>query len=325
MSLAKPAASGADLSTIIVNYNTATLLPKMMDALRLASSGLKVQTIIVDNASADGSVAQIRRQFPEALLIANQQNVGFGRANNQALPLATGRYVLLLNTDAFVSADTLTKTVAYMDAHPGCGILGVRLTGQDGTLQPSARFFPTPWNQFLERTGLDRVFKNVRMVDDTNWDHVSVRHCDWVPGCYYLVRKAVIDQVGLFDPRYFLYFEEVDHCFAAKNAGWEVVCYPDTTVVHTGGESAKTVSAITATGRQIEVLRIESELLYFRKNIGIAGLWLDVVLTSLADAIIVFKHLKKGNLPVSFGAYLNHVADVWFLCWRTRFGTRPTR
>jgi N-acetylglucosaminyl-diphospho-decaprenol L-rhamnosyltransferase len=316
-----------DVSAILVNYNTVSLLPRAIEALRQASVGLSVETIIVDNASRDGSVAWVRKALPGIALIANDQNVGFGRANNQALPFASGRYVLLLNTDAFVSPDTLQKTVAYMDAHPRCGILGVKLTGSDGGLQPSARYFPTPWNRFCARSGLNRIglFANVRMVDDMDWDHASVRHCDWVPGCYYLVRRSVIDQVGLFDPRYFLYYEEVDHCHAAKQAGWEVVFYPDTKVIHLGGESAKSVSEITPSGRQIEALQIESELLYFRKNIGIAGVWLHVLLDSLADAIIALKRLLKRRSPVNAGAYARHAALVWRLFRHTRFGTCPTR
>lgn len=314
-----------DVSAIIVNHNTASLLPKAIGALRHTSFGLRVQTIIVDNASRDDSLALIRREFPDCTLIVNEANVGFGRANNQALPLVTGRFVLLLNTDAFVSPDTLDKTVAYMDSHPRCGILGVKLVDRDGVLQPSARYFPTPWNLFFARTGLNRIFTNVRMVDDMAWDHASVRQCDWVPGCYYLVRKEVIDQVGLFDPRYFLYYEEVDHCLAAKRAGWEVVFYPDTTVIHIGGESAKSEGVITQSGRQIETPQIESELLYFRKHHGAAGVWINVLLTTLGDAIIVLKRLLKRKSPVGFGAYAKHAALVWSLFRRTGWGTRPTR
>jgi N-acetylglucosaminyl-diphospho-decaprenol L-rhamnosyltransferase len=182
--------------------------------------------------------------------------------------------------------DSLTKTVAYMDAHPRCGILGAKLVVRDGALQPSARYFPTPLNIFLNRTGLSRIFRNVRMVDDMAWDHMAVRQCDWVPGCNYLVRKEVIDQAGLFDPRYFLYYEEIDHCFAAKKAGWEIVYFLRTTVVHIGGESAKSEGEITQSGHQIEALQIESELLYFRKNHGVAGVRMNVLLRRLGDAII---------------------------------------
>lgn len=314
-----------DVTAIIVNFNTAGLLRDAIGRLLGAAKRLSLKIAIVDNASKDGSVALIRSEFPACNLIVNETNVGFGRANNQALGLVEGRYVLLLNTDAFVAPDTLDKTVDYMDAHPRCGILGVRLIGRDGTLQPSARYFPTPWNLFLARTGLDRVFPHVRMVDDTAWDHASVRQCDWVPGCYYLVRREVIRQIGLFDPRYFLYYEEVDHCRAAKQAGWEVTFFADTTVTHIGGESAKAVSEITAAGRQIEAIQIESELLYFRKNHGTAAVWVHVLLTVAGDLIVLVKRVLRRRFPAGLGARARHVALVWSLFRRTSWATRPTR
>jgi hypothetical protein len=163
------------------------------------------------------------------------------------------------------------------------------------------------------------------MVDDDAWDYASARQCDWVPGCYYLVRREVIDQVGLFDPRYFLYYEEVDHCRAAKRAGWQVVCYPGTTVIHVGGESARTHHAITRSGRQIEALQIESELLYFRKNHGILGVWLNVLLTTLGDAIIAVKRMLKRDAASGTSVCAAHAVLVWSLFRRTRWGTRPTR
>ena len=147
-----------DVTAIIVNYNTAHLLADAIGALRASAQGLQLQTVLVDNASRDGSVELIRSQFADCEFIANPVNVGFGRANNEALPLVRGRYVLLLNTDAFVAPDTLTRTVAYMDEHPQCGVLGVRLVGRDGVLQPSCRYFPTPWNVFIGRIGIDRFF-----------------------------------------------------------------------------------------------------------------------------------------------------------------------
>src|SRR6185295_4402712 len=228
-----------DVSIVLVSYNTAELLPESLRRLQDSPGRFSHETIIVDNASRDRSADYVRTHHPECRLIENSENVGFARANNQALQWASGRYVLLVNTDAFVEPDTVEKTVAYMEAHPNCGILGVKLVAQDGRLHSSVRYFPTPWNIFLQRTGLQRFFKNVRMVDDMDWDHASVRHCDWVPGCYYLVRRTVIDRIGLFDPRYFLYYEEVAQCLAARNAGWDVVFYPFTKVVHIGGQSAR--------------------------------------------------------------------------------------
>jgi N-acetylglucosaminyl-diphospho-decaprenol L-rhamnosyltransferase len=314
-----------DVSVIIVSYNTAHLLSEAVNRVKNANPGLTLECIFVDNASSDQSVALIQREFPDAPLIINPTNVGFGRANNQALVLAKGRYILLLNTDAFVAPDALNKTVAYMDANPLCGILGVRLEGRDGELQPCARYFPTPLNQFLQRTGLHKVFNGLRLVDDMGWDHSSVRHCDWVVGCYYLVRREVIDQIGLFDPRYFLYFEEVDHCFAAKKAGWDVVFYPYTTVVHLGGESAKSSGEITKSGRQLAALQVESELLYFRKNHGVLGVLVDIVLSLGADALQAAKQLLKGNGLPGIAAAWKHSSLLLSLCLRTRLGRRPTR
>jgi N-acetylglucosaminyl-diphospho-decaprenol L-rhamnosyltransferase len=314
-----------DVSVVIVSYNTEHLLIEAVQKVKGAANGLAIECIFVDNASSDGSVALIRKEFPGDALIVNPVNVGFGRANNQAIALAKGRYILLLNTDAFVAPDTLVKTVGYMDSSPQCGILGVRLEGRDGELQPCARYFPTPVNQFLQRTGLHKVFRKVRMVDDMAWDHASVRQCDWVVGCYYLVRKELVNQIGLFDPRYFLYFEEVDHCFAAKKAGWNVVFFPCTTVVHLGGESAKSEGSITKSGKQLEALQIESELLYFRKNLGLAAAVSSVLLNTLADLFVAIKSPFKGKGLMELPYAWRHIRLVWSLWWLTRWGSTPTR
>jgi len=314
-----------DIDCVIVSYNTEALLPACLAHLKAASHSAHVQTIFVDNASRDRSAEMISTVFPECKLIANPENVGFGRANNQALPLAKGRYVLLLNTDAFVAPDTLVKTISYMDAHPKCGILGVRLEGRDGVLQPCCRYFPTPWNTFLHRTRLTRLFGGVQMVDDMAWAHDTIRSCDWVVGCYYLVRRELIAQIGLFDPRYFLYFEEVDHCFAAKRAGWDVVFYPHTTVVHLGGESAKSEGAITDSGKQLEALQIESELLYYRKNLGFGAALASVGLTWLAEGLNLIKRALKPGVPVNASSAWRHIALVWRIFAQTRWATRPTR
>jgi hypothetical protein len=240
-----------DISVILVSYNTAAMTKEALAKLFASVGNFEMEVFVIDNASRDHS-AEVLKTYPNIKLIENSQNVGFGRANNQALPFIKGRYVLLLNTDAFIEPDAIDKTIKYMDAHPKCGMLGAKLLGRDGTLQPSCRYFPTAWKIFLERTNLKRFFKQTKLIDDMAWDHASIRSCDWVPGCYALIRKEVIDQIGLFDPRYFLYYEEVDHCLASKRAGWDVVYYPDTTVVHIGGESAKHEAAISESSRQIE-------------------------------------------------------------------------
>lgn len=314
-----------DISVILVSYNTKDMTAKALDDLFASVGDLQMEVFVIDNASKDHSAEMLCDKYPQVHLIENFQNVGFGRANNQAIPYVKGKYVLLLNTDAFVQPDTLVKTIRYMDAHPKCGMLGVKLFGRDGSLQPSCRYFPTSWKIFLERTNLKRLFKKVKLIDDMAWDHASVRSCDWVPGCYALIRKQVIDQVGLFDPRYFLYYEEVDHCFAAKRAGWEVDYFPDTTVVHIGGESAKQQAAISAKSRQIESLQIESELLYFRKNHGLIGVLIHLLLNTMADSILLLKDVIKLRSSDVIFFNLKRALFVWKSFFRTRFATLPTR
>lgn len=315
-----------DVSIILVSYNTAESLSACLARIREATANLRHEVIVVDNASRDHSAALVRSRHPDCRLIENAENHGFGRACNQALQWASGRYVLLINPDAFVEPDGISKTVAFLDANPDCGVLGVKLVGPDGRLQPSARYFPTPWNTFLQRTGLDRFFKGARMIDDMSWDHASVRYCDWVPGCYFLVRKAVIDQIGLFDRRYFLYYEEVDHCLAAKKSGWRVVYFPGTQVVHMRGESAKIDGEVTRSGHhQLESARIESELLYFRKNHGPGGAGTYVLLTTLGDALRFLGKLVRGRISPELRACAAHATLVWSLYRRTAWGTCATR
>jgi N-acetylglucosaminyl-diphospho-decaprenol L-rhamnosyltransferase len=285
--------AAVDVTVIVVSYNTAHLLDKMFASIDASRGHLNTQIVVVDNASRDRSVSLLRDRYPTVELIVNTTNVGFGRANNQAAQRARGRYILLLNTDAFLAPDTLVKTVGFMDLNAKCGVLGVKLVSADGSLQPSCRYFPTPWNTFVNMTGLSRLFPFTRLVDDMSWDHKSLRQCDWVPGCFYMVRREVIKQVGLFDPRYFLYWEEIDHCLAVRRAGWDVIFFPDTTVVHIGGESAASDKPITKIGRQIQALEIESRLLFFRKNHGIFGLVASVLFGMFADILLALKALAR--------------------------------
>jgi len=314
-----------DLTTLIVNYNTAGLLPECIGALRKSAKNITHEIILLDNASVDDSVSLLKREYSDCKLIFNNNNVGFGRGNNQCIPFVHGRYVLLLNTDAFVSEDTIDKTISYMDAHVECGVLGVKLLGRDGELQPSCRYFPRPWNLFLRGLGLQRFFKGVRDVDDMGWGHDEPRQCDWVPGCYYLIRREVIDEVGLFDPRYFLYYEEVDHCFATKKAGWQVHFYADTCVVHIGGESAKTEGALSINGKQLDVLKNESELLYFRKNLGHIAVLIHLVLSTLIDVVNLIKKLVKLEIDARLLGSFKRSYLLWSLYFKTRSGAKPTR
>ncbi|MES2579495.1 MAG: glycosyltransferase family 2 protein [Pseudomonadota bacterium] len=312
------------ISVILISYNTAKMSVEALNALFASQGDFKLEVFVVDNASKDDSVAVIKKAFPQITLIENKVNVGFGRANNQVLDLATGEYILLLNTDAFVQQDTLAKTLQYIESQPTCGVLGVRLIGRDGEQQPSCRYFPTPLNLFAHKLGLARWFPTLQMVDDTDWNPAITENCDWVPGCYYLVRKQVIAQVGLFDPKYFLYSEEVDHCFAVKKTGWQVVYFADASVVHIGGESAKSDGKVTTTGKQLSVLQAESELLYFRKNHGLFICILHIVLVVLADSIQFVKDLVKLKISKNSRFFAN-TKLTFISAFKTRMGSIPVR
>jgi N-acetylglucosaminyl-diphospho-decaprenol L-rhamnosyltransferase len=309
---------------LLVSFNSAHLLAPLRSSLSQAEvPGVKLRLLAVDNASSDGSGDILRDTFPCDMFIQNQVNVGFGRANNQLVEHVRGDYVLLLNTDAFVSPETVRTSVEYMDRHPRCGIVGVKLTGSDGSPQPSRRSFPTPFTTFIRRTGLYRYIPIEQARDDLTLDHDVVSDCDWVPGCYYLVRRAVLDEIGLFDPRFFMYFEEVDHCRRARNAGWTVTYLASTSVVHLGGESAKSVSELSQ-GRQISALQVESELLYMRKHFGLAGLVWHLALVVVGDCILAIKEMVRTRRPRLVRRFAQ-TRTTWKLAYKTRFGVRPTR
>lgn len=322
-----PPTEAVRLSVLLVSYNTQGLLDRCLgalDAARAQAGGVS-EVIVVDNASHDGSVAHLAAHHPSVRVIVSPSNLGFGRANNLALEASQGDYILLLNTDAFVEPDALRRTLAFMDAHPDVGVLGVRLVGGDGLLQPSCRYFPTPWNEAVQRMGLQRWFPRTRLVDDMDWDHASVRDCDWVTGCFYLVRRQTVDEVGLFDPRYFLYNEEVDHCMAVRRAGWRVVYFPDTTVIHLGGESAQTLATLNQATRQVSVIQLESSLLYHRKQGGWPRLALHLLLQTGMDLASAAKAALRGRGGAQVRGHLRHLSLLWRTAWHTRGGSRPTR
>ncbi|NDY91092.1 glycosyltransferase family 2 protein [Ideonella livida] len=258
------------LTVLLVSYNTRDLLTPCLDALKQALQPFPdARVVVVDNASRDGSAAYLRQHHPEVRLLESGTNVGFGRANNLALPEVADGDLLLLNTDAFVPAEAVSRALSCLQREADVGIVGVRLVGRDGSQQPSCRGFPSPLGEFLARTGLATWFPTVRQVDDRHWRPERSADCDWVPGCFYLIRREVLRQVGLFDPRFFLYYEEVDHCRRVRQAGWRVHYLAEVAVVHLGGESAKSDGEITSAGRQSRRLQLESALLYYRKHGGL--------------------------------------------------------
>jgi len=233
-----------DVSIIIVNWNTRQLLADCINDIKSYTHDLTYEIIVVDNASSDGSQEMVRATFPDVHLIANNENVGFARANNQAIRCSRGRYVLLLNSDAFVRDQTIAQTVAFMDAHPDAGMVGCKLRYADGRLQPSCTTFPTLFTELLIATQLERLFPKSRLFGAyrmTYWDFNDIREVDVIMGAYMLVRATAIEQLGMLDESYFMYSEEVDWCYRFKQNGWKVYFYPYVEAIHLWGGSSKPV------------------------------------------------------------------------------------
>jgi len=267
-----------DASVVVVSFNTRDVLRECLQTLAQHADGVSYETIVVDNASRDGSADMVAAEFPDATLIRSDVNLGFAGANNRGFPFARGRYVVLLNSDAFLRPGALPRSVEKMDATPTVGLAGARLIGRDGSWQPSARMFPSVTNDLLTLSGLPAKYPRSRFlgrVDRTWADPGEPAEVDWVPGAYSIIRRSVLEHLGYFDERFFLYYEEVDLCRRIKAAGHTIWYWPDVEVVHIGGESSKTVTRLTMSSRgaQLTLWRMRSALLYYRKHHGARGAW----------------------------------------------------
>lgn len=265
-----------DASVVIVSFNTSAVLRECLETLYRESEGLVIETLVVDNDSKDDSVAMVRQHFPQVQVLTSEVNLGFAGANNLAFRQCQGRHVALLNSDAFVKPGAMQRAVALMDEHPHVGLAGGRLVGRDGGWQPSARMFPSLLNDFLTLTGLSAKYPQSSFFGrfDRTWapDDEAAK-VDWVPGAFSIVRRSVLDKVGPFDERFFLYYEEVDLCRRVIAAGHDVMYWPEIEVIHLGGESSKTVKRLTfsSSGSQLALWRMRSALMYYRKHHGWLG------------------------------------------------------
>lgn len=264
------------VSVIIVSFNASELLKACLWSLFQSQTNHELEVVIVDNNSADDSVSMVREYFPQVILIENPWNAGFAAGVNQAYVASTGGYVLLLNPDARLRPGAIDRVVEFMETHPECGICGARLVNPKGDLEPSARRFPSSIYKFLTTSGLSTHFASSKVFgrgDYRYFDHNSVLEVDWVPGTFSAIRRRMIEQLGFFDERFYLYYEETDLCLRAKGAGWKVYFVPDAEVVHEGGGCSKTLRDMEfdTGGAQLLKFRMRSEMLYFRKNYGISS------------------------------------------------------
>lgn len=280
------------LSVIIVNYNVKAFLEQALLSAQKAAQKVPTEIFVVDNDSVDGSVEMVREKFPDVKLIANKKNVGFSAANNQAILESTGQYVLLLNPDTVVEESTFEKVVAFMDAHPDAGGLGVRMIDGKGKFLPeSKRGLPTPAVAFYKMCGLSKIFPKSKVFGRYHLKYLSehqTNEVDVLAGAFMLVRKETLDKIGLLDETFFMYGEDIDLSYRITQAGYKNYYFADTTIIHYKGESTKKTS-------------VNYVFVFYR-----------------AMVIFAQKHYKGGNAQL-FSLFIN--IAIWFraalaLCWR---------
>ena len=232
-----------DLSIIIVNYNVKEFLQNLLHSIDKALQNLSSEIIVVDNASDDGSVEWIKSKFPSVKLIENKTNLGFGKANNQALKIAEGKYLLLINPDAIVSEDTFTKMIHFLEGQKDAGLAGCKILNPDGSLQLACRrSFPGPWTSFCKVTGLSNFFPNSKMFARYNLTYLNENQTyevDAISGSFMMLKRVVYEKLGGFDEQFFMYGEDLDLCYRVQKAGYKVFYVHTTQVIHYKGESTK--------------------------------------------------------------------------------------
>ncbi len=266
-------------TVLIVTYNSEDHIEACLDALERAGNRHRLKVVILDNRSQDRTVERIHRSFPALQVLQTGANLGFAAANNLGKEYAVGKYLFLLNPDTRVQPDAFEKAIAWMDAHPDCGLCGGQLLDDLGNVHPSARRFPNLWNKMAVQSGLAKKFPDFPLfkgVEYRGGDSDEPLEVDWVPGAFTGIRSKMLQEIGFFDERFFLYYEETDLCRRSKAAGWKNVYLPAVKVYHEGGGCSKTVGdeRFDSAGSQVLKFRLRSECLYHRKHsnwIGVAG------------------------------------------------------
>jgi hypothetical protein len=232
-----------DLSVSIVSWNTRDLLQRCLESVYGTIAGLEFEVLVVDNGSTDGSPEMVRCEYPRATLLANDANVGFARANNQAIRASSGRHVLLLNSDAVLLGHAAELMVRFLDAHPEVGAVGGMLLNPDGSFQSSYADFPELLGETLLLTGLSRWLLPATYPSYPEARSRETRPVDWVGGALLAARRQTLDDVGLLDEGYFMYSEEVDWCYRMKERGWAIYYLPEVRAIHWLGASYGRVPA----------------------------------------------------------------------------------
>ena len=296
------------LSIIIVNYNVKFFLEQCLISVTKAVEGIENEIIVVDNNSIDGSIKMLKEKFPEVHLIENSENYGFSKANNQAINECRGEYILLLNPDTLLEDDTLKKILAFADETPKAGGIGVKMIDGKGRFLPeSKRSLPTPEVAFYKISGLSKIFPNSKTFGKyhlTYLDENEINEVDVLSGAFMLLRKSVIDKIGLLDETFFMYGEDIDLSYRITKAGYKNYYFPKTRIIHYKGESTKksSVNYVFVFYRAMIIFAkkhfsknnaklfsiIINTAIYFRASLAIVSRIIKSLLSPIIDFIIIY-------------------------------------
>jgi GT2 family glycosyltransferase len=278
------------LSISMVHHDGLTALRDCLRSLAASPPSVPYEIVLVDNVSTDGSVEMVAREFPAIKLLRNEQRQGFGVNQNRAIEASRGEYVLLLNDDTLVPPGALDALCSYLDTHPETAVVGPRLLNPDGTLQQSCYPFPSPFRCLYENLLLTAAFPNHPVFSDLRrWPHDTEREVDFVVGAAMLVRRKVIEETGLLDPSFFMYFEEIDWELRMRKKGWRIALCPEAVITHLGGQSSEGMR-----DRQfVEFNR--GKLRFLRKHYGLIGVLAQRV--TIAVGVML-------RLPIFLAMYL---------------------
>ena len=292
------------LSIVVVSWNTRELLAECLESILKDSSGIEHEVFVVDNASTDGSQAMVEERFPTVNLIQNPQNFGFAKANNQALRQSAGKYILLLNSDTQVLPGAIGGLFGFMEKHSSAGAAGARLLNRDGSLQFSCSPEPSLWREVL------RLFHFPGVRPDgtysmAGWDLTAPQEVDTILGACIILRRSILDQIGLFDEDFFMYSEEVDLCTRIRRAGWSIYWAPQSKIVHYGGQSTGKIAS------DMSIQLYKSKILYFRKHYPrwTANLYKSVLWLAASARLALTPFISSLEKPDQRARYLALAAN----------------
>ncbi len=314
-----------ELSVIVVSYNVRHFLEQCLSSVRKASKNIETEVFVVDNNSADGSCSLVRSEYPEVKLIMNHENRGFSAANNQALKLAEGRFILILNPDTIVEEDTFQRCISFMESHPDAGIVGVRMIDGKGRFLPeSKRGIPTPETAFFKMIGLSNLFPRSERFNRYylgHLDNTKTTKADIISGAFMFIRREAFLKTGFLDEEFFMHGEDIDYCYRVLQKGFSNYYFPGTNIIHYKGESTKQEDL------NVFIALHKAMIIFVRKHFSDGKLKnyilpVQIAIILRAGFSLLKRFMKRAFLPIADGTLIYLLYRIIASFWGTyKFGT----